>query len=69
MIFSIWRGSLNKGVKLPFRREELGALNPYAVEFRYDDPIALTLDKTQVDHIAGQTWVWAEALVSGVSHG
>ncbi len=52
------------GVRLPFRREELGALNPYAVEFRYDDPIALTLDKAQVDHIAGQTLLWANALVS-----
>jgi hypothetical protein len=51
------------GIALPFSADDLGQLNPYAVEFRYGDPIMPTLTREEADHIAGQTLRWAETLI------
>ncbi len=51
------------GVSLPFSAEELGEINPYAVEFRYDDSNTSPLGREEVERIAGQTLAWAKALV------
>ena len=53
------------GVALPCSAEELAQINPYAVEFRYDDQIVPLLTSDEVDNIAAQTLAWAAAVITG----
>ena len=53
------------GVALPCSAEELGQMNPYAVEFRYDDQMAPPLTRQEVDDIAARILAWASAVITG----
>lgn len=53
----------NAGVALPCSADELGLLNPYAVDFRYDDQLVSTLSKEDVEAMTQGVLAWAKALV------
>ena len=53
------------GVALPCSAEELGQMNPYAVEFRYDDQTVPLLTRQEVDDIAARILAWASAVITG----
>jgi HEPN domain-containing protein len=56
---------LDLHVEPPFTPTELRRLNPYAVEYRYDDQLIALLTKEEADHIATGTLAWAAAMVAG----
>ncbi len=54
-----------RGVSLPVTLEQLDALNPYAVVFRYDDTEIETLTRQEAQDIMDAVLAWAEDRVSG----
>lgn len=56
---------LDDGGTLPLTADELRCLNPFAVEFRYDDEIIPTITRTELDTFSSAVLVWAERLVGG----
>lgn len=53
------------GGALPVTVDELRSLNPYAVEFRYDDEIVPTIAREELDALLSAILRWAEQRVSG----
>ena len=53
------------GVALPFSPREFRRLNPFAVEFRYDDEGIALLTREEAGQLAQGTPAWAGAIVSG----
>jgi HEPN domain-containing protein len=51
------------GVALPCSADELGLLNPYAVDFRYDDQLVPALSKEEVEAMTQDVLACAKALV------
>jgi HEPN domain-containing protein len=54
---------LNDGGSLPVSVDDLRSLNPFAVEFRYDDDIAPALARDEVARLAASVLQWAAAQV------
>lgn len=53
------------GVALPYGVDELGLLNPYAVDFRYDDQILPIIGHDEVDVMTQKVFAWAKTIVEG----
>lgn len=53
------------GVALPCSADELGLLNPYAVDFRYDDQIVPLINYEEVGVMAQGVLAWAKTVVEG----
>lgn len=51
------------GVALPCSADELGLLNPYAVDFRYDDQLVPALTKEEVEAMTREIMAWAMVMV------
>lgn len=60
---------VDQGLSLPVPLEQLEALNPYAVVFRYDDTEIETLTRQQAQDIMDAVLAWAEGIVSGADSG
>ena len=56
---------LADGGALPVTVDDLRSLNPYAVEFRYDDEIVPTITRAQLDTLLSATLHWAQQCVEG----
>jgi len=54
---------LDDGGTLPLTADELRCLNPFAVEFRYDDEIIPTITREELDNFLSAVLGWAEHLV------
>ena len=54
------------GMSPPCRADELAAINPFVVEFRYGDEIVATIDRENVDAIATRMLAWADMAVKGM---
>jgi len=52
------------GGELPVTVEELRNLNPYAVEFRYDDEMVPTTTRLELVSLLSAILLWAEQLVA-----
>ncbi|MGH8523004.1 MAG: HEPN domain-containing protein [Gammaproteobacteria bacterium] len=52
------------GIALPFAPREFRRLNPFAVEFRYDDESIALITRDEADQLTQQTLAWATELVS-----
>ena len=50
-------------IALPRNAEELGLLNPYAVEFRYGDQAIPLITREEVEALAQDILEWANAIV------
>lgn len=50
------------GIALPLSVDELRALNPFAVEFRYDDEIVPTMSRAELNTCTLMLLDWASAL-------
>lgn len=57
------------GVEPPFIPKELRRLNPYAVEYRYDDQLVQLLTSEEATDLAAQTLRWAEMLIFQIAVG
>jgi len=55
----------NHGVALPVSVDEVRALNPFAVEFRYDDEISSATNREELDAIVPTMLYWARQQLSG----
>jgi len=53
------------GVTLPCSAEELGLLNPYAVDFRYDDQLVPVISCEEAGVLAQGILAWANAIAEG----
>jgi HEPN domain-containing protein len=53
------------GVALPYNADELGLLNPYAVDFRYDDQLVPVLSTEEVEAMTQGVLAWANTMVEG----
>lgn len=53
----------DQGISLPVSAEQLEALNPYAVVFRYDDTEIETLTRDEVVEIVHLILQWAESII------
>ncbi|MDP2784042.1 MAG: HEPN domain-containing protein [Sulfurimicrobium sp.] len=53
----------DQGISLPVSPEQLDALNPYAVVFRYDDTEIETLSRDEVVEIVSLILEWAESII------
>lgn len=53
------------GVELPLSVEELRALNPFAVEFRYDDAFFSPLTRDALAGLLDRLFGWVESAVTG----
>lgn len=56
---------LADGGALPVTVDGLRSLNPYAVEFRYDDEILPTITRAELDTLLSATLHWAQQCVEG----
>jgi HEPN domain-containing protein len=56
---------LADGGALPVSVEDLRSLNPYAVEFRYDDEIVPTTTRAELDTLLSAMLQWAQQHVAG----
>lgn len=54
-------------ISLPVPARELRRLNPFAVEFRYDDEVIALITREEAGHLAAVTLRWAEGLVAQVA--
>ena len=54
---------LADGGALPVTVEDLRSLNPYAVEFRYDDDIVPTITRAELDTLLSAILRWAQQCV------
>jgi HEPN domain-containing protein len=52
------------GIALPFAPREFRRLNPFAVEFRYDDVSIALITRDEADQLTQQTLAWATEIVS-----
>ncbi len=53
-----------EGTALPFTPREFRRLNPFAVEFRYDDESIALITRDEADQLTQRTLAWAAAIVS-----
>ena len=53
------------GIALPISADDLGQLNPYAVDFRYDGQLDFLLSKEAGEVMTREILVWATAMVEG----
>ncbi len=53
------------GIALPISADDLGQLNPYAVDFRYDGQLDSMLSKEAGEAMTREILVWATAMVEG----
>jgi hypothetical protein len=53
------------GGALPVTVDDLRCLNPYAVEFRYDDEIVPTTTRAELDTLLSAILQWAQQHVAG----
>jgi HEPN domain-containing protein len=56
---------LAHGGTLPVAVDDLRSLNPYAVEFRYDDEIVPTMTRAELDTLLSAILGWAQQCVAG----
>ncbi len=56
---------LAHGGALPVTVDDLRSLNPYAVEFRYDDEIVPTITRAELDTLLSAILSWAEQCGAG----
>lgn len=56
---------LADGGALPVTVDDLRSLNPYAVEFRYDDEIVPTITRAELDTLLSTILHWAQQCVPG----
>lgn len=56
---------LADGGALPVTVDGLRSLNPYAVEFRYDDEIVPTITRAELDTLLSAILRWAQQCVEG----
>ena len=54
---------LTDGGALPVTVDDLRSLNPYAVEFRYDDEIVPTIARAELDTLLSAILRWAQQCV------
>jgi HEPN domain-containing protein len=52
------------GITSPFAPREFRRLNPFAVEFRYDDESIALITRDEADRLTQRTLVWAAEIVS-----
>jgi HEPN domain-containing protein len=50
---------INSGVELPVSADDLRLLNPFAVEFRYDDEIVALVTRDQLAELLAEILEWA----------
>jgi hypothetical protein len=50
---------LDRGTALPISVDELRSLNPFAVEFRYDDEITSSMKREELDALLRAVLTWA----------
>lgn len=55
------------GLSPPFAPRDYRRLNPFAVEFRYDDQSVILVTRAEADEIAAQTLRWAGEIVTASS--
>jgi HEPN domain-containing protein len=56
---------LDGGGFLPLSTDELRRLNPFAVEFRYDDEIISSTTRDELNNALSAIFDWAEQLIAG----
>lgn len=56
---------LDQGTALPISVDELRSLNPFAVEFRYDDEMTSSMEREELDALLRAVLTWACTLVDG----
>jgi hypothetical protein len=56
---------LSRATSLPVTVDDLRSLNPYAVEFRYDDEIVPTMTCAELDTLLSTILRWAQQCVAG----
>lgn len=56
---------LDHGTALPVSLDELRSLNPFAVEFRYDDEITSSMRREDLDALLRVMLSWADTEVDG----
>ena len=54
---------VDDGESLPLSVDELRCLNPFAVEFRYDEEIIPATTRDELSNILSTVLTWAERLV------
>lgn len=54
---------LNRGIALPASLDALRRLNPFAVEFRYDDEITSSMEREELSVLLCSVLPWAIAIV------
>jgi hypothetical protein len=60
-----WKSRLaDIGIALPFAPREFRRLNPFAVEFRYDDESIALITRNEADQLTQRTLAWAAEIVS-----
>ena len=52
------------GIASPFTPREFRRLNPFAVEFRYDDESIALITRDEADQLTQRTLAWAAEIVS-----
>jgi HEPN domain-containing protein len=52
------------GMAIPFTPREFRRLNPFAIEFRYDDESIALITRDEVDRLTQCTLTWATEIVS-----
>lgn len=55
----------DSGGELPISPRELRRLNPFAVEFRYDDTLLLTIPREEAAAMVRSVLQWVEGLIQG----
>ena len=56
---------LAEGGVLPVTVDDLRSLNPYAVEYRYDDEIVPTIARAKLDTLLSAILRWAQQCIAG----
>jgi hypothetical protein len=51
-------------IALPFTPREFRRLNPFAVEFRYDDESIALITRDEADQLIQRTLAWAAEIIS-----
>lgn len=52
------------GMETPYPPDEVAALNPYAVLFRYDDEDIVLISRTEAEAMVAQVIAWAEGVLN-----
>lgn len=55
---------LDSGETLPLTADELRVLNPFAVEFRYDDEISSSMTREELDTLLTTVIAWADQKIN-----